>query len=85
MQLLATRADRDAVAVVPPRAKNNPAGMFSGAHLICLPLDDAADAHTSAARCAVVNELYVPVAAAARAVTPFLAGSHTGCVAMAPW
>ena len=80
-QLLALRAGRDAVGVKPPRAKNDQSGLLFGNHLIWMPLEDA---HTNAARCAVDAELRAPVAAEARAETPLLVGTPTGCAAMTP-
>ena len=68
-------AGRGAAGVKPPRAKNDPAEQFFGAHLIWLPLEDT---DTNAAPCAVDTELRAPIAAEARAETPLLFGSPTG-------
>ena len=80
-QLLAMRASRDAAGVKPPRAKNERAGQFFGAHIIWLPREDA---DTNAARCAVDTELHAPIATEARTEAPLLVGSPTGCVAVTP-
>ena len=75
------RADRDAVGVKQPRAKNNPAGQFFGAHIIWPLLEGA---HTNAVCCAIDTELNGPVAAEARAVTPLLVGLPNAGVAVTP-